>query len=204
MRIKKLEVGPIETNCYILTSSGKAVVIDPGDEPERILETIEEEKAELEYIIYTHAHYDHISGSGPLKEKTRAKVCIGASEKRVFEDPSLSFKVLAGGSPPAAPPDILLKEGDIIKSGDIELKVLDTPGHTPGGISLLSGKYVFTGDALFAGSVGRTDFPQSSHEALIRGIEKRLLTLDDEVEVFPGHGPSTNIGRERRLNPFLR
>lgn len=203
MNLITLELGELATNCYILTDENSAVVIDPAADAALILKELESRRSKLESIVYTHAHCDHIGGSGELKRATGATVYMGRNENEVFESPVLSLFSWLETEEKPAPPDTLVSGGDEIPAGDIRLKVLDTPGHTPGGISLLAGKFLFTGDALFSGSIGRTDFPGSDHQALIESINSHILSLEDDVRIYPGHGPSTTVGRERTSNPFL-
>ena len=203
MKVETFVLGPIETNCYVLISGGEAAVIDPASGGGVITGFLRENKAELSAIIYTHAHWDHTAGSLELREIfPRPRVFMGINETVMFDDPVFSDYVTESGILPVRA-DMLLSEGDTLTVGEETLKVLETPGHTPGGISLLIGKYIFTGDALFRSSVGRTDFPGSSGVQLINSIKSRILVLDDNVEVFPGHGPPTTVGWEKRNNPFL-
>ncbi len=203
MKVEAFILGPLETNCYALISGGDAAVIDPASGAGVITGVLRENEAELSAIIYTHAHWDHTAGSSELREVfPGARVFMGINEQVMFEDPGFSVFVKDAGCSPVSP-DTLLSGGDTLTVGEETLEVLETPGHTPGGISLLSGKYIFTGDALFRSSVGRTDFPGSSGVQLINSIRSRILVLDDDVEVFPGHGPPTTVGWEKRNNPFL-
>lgn len=211
MQVISLVVGPISTNCYIVfcERTREAVVIDPGfdrfDE-DIVLGKIRELGLSVKYIINTHGHIDHISGNAKLKRETGAKIAVHADDAEMLIDPSKNYFIGALFSTyGVSPPDILLKDGDEIRVGDIRIRVLHTPGHTPGSISLYIEEegVVFTGDTLFAGSIGRTDLPGSSHEKIMRSIREKLLSLPDETRVYPGHGPETTIGIERRENVFL-
>lgn len=201
MEINCLTVGPIQENCYLLTDGADAVVIDPGDEPDDILSAIEGKTLQL--IICTHAHLDHVGAVEGLRKATNAPFCLHRNDVPLL-DAVPSMARLFGLVPFQPPkPDRILEGGETLTAGNISLKVLATPGHTPGGICLLGNGVLFSGDTLFAGSVGRTDLPGGSHAQLMQGIQTQLLTLADEVVVYPGHGPRTTIGTERRGNPFL-
>ncbi len=205
MIIKTLEVGPIMANCYILgcEETKEAVVIDPGDEADRILMTLAQDKLKVKYIINTHGHFDHVGANRALKEATKADLMIHAEDEPMLSELALharSFGLDAENSPPA---DINISHNDEIKFGNITLKVIHTPGHSRGGVCLLTDKVLIAGDTLFAGSIGRTDLPGGDYETLISSIKTKLLCLDEDTVVYTGHGPSTTIGREKKINPFL-
>lgn len=206
MILKALAVGPIMANCYILgcERTKSAAVIDPGEDADRILMKLAEEKLTLEYIINTHGHFDHVGGNSQLKNASGAELVIHKADEPMLAElgrAAASFGLSAENSPP---PDKTVDEGDVISFGDISLKVLHTPGHSPGGISLLTDKIVFVGDSLFAGSIGRTDLPGGDYNTLITSIKTKLLALDEDTTVYTGHGPATTIRQEKRVNPFLR
>jgi hydroxyacylglutathione hydrolase len=205
MILEILSVGELETNCYILgdEQTKEGIVIDPGGDFELIFKTLQSQKLKTKYIILTHGHIDHILALPKKKEKTGAKVLIHSKDKEMLTSSARNLSIGLGLNFICSEADILLEDGSVIDCGTINLKVLHTPGHSPGGISLLSDEAVFTGDTLFNHSIGRTDFPGCSFEVLIQSIKKKLLTLPDETVVYPGHGPSTTIGEERRFNPFL-
>ncbi len=205
MILEILTVGELATNCYILGDEGtqQGVVIDPGGDSEIIEAHLKKLKLKVEHIILTHGHIDHIGALSQLKKTTGAAILIHSKDSAMLRDPSQNLSLFSGGRTVAPKADRLLEEGDIIQCGETKLEVLHTPGHTPGGISLLTDKMIFTGDALFCGSIGRTDFPGSSHQELISSIKSKLLNKDDDFVVHPGHGPSSTIGEERRNNPFL-
>ncbi len=192
MIVKCFAVGWLSTNCYVVgcEETREAAVIDPGMESEReaepILEFIKQNSLQIKYIINTHGHPDHIVGNTLIKKATGAPILIHES------------------NPEHVQADRKLRDGDIIQVGTLKLVVLHTPGHTKDGISLLGDKIVFTGDALFAGSVGRTDFIGGSYEELMQSIKTKLLCLPDSFKVYSGHGPPTTIGDEKRHNPFLQ
>jgi len=202
--IEKLEVGPIMANCYIVgcEETRQAVVIDPGDEADHILYTLAGHKLTVKHIINTHGHFDHVSANRQLQQATGADIIIHAADAPMLtslSDMAAAFGLSCENSPP---PDRTVDEGDIISFGSLEMKVLHTPGHSPGGISLVCGDKVFVGDTLFAGSIGRTDFPGGDFDTLIAAIRRKLFPLGDQVVVYCGHGPETTIGREKRTNPF--
>ena len=193
-------------NCYILgcEATREAVVIDPGDEADRILMTLAELKLKVKAIIDTHGQFDHVGANIRMMEATGAELLIHADDQPMLGELARSaagFGLRAENSPA---PDRNLSDGDTVSFGSHTLTVIHTPGHSRGGICLLGDGVVFVGDTLFAGSIGRTDFPGGSYDTLISSIKEKLLCLDDSVVVYPGHGPETTIGQERRLNPFLR
>lgn len=205
MILMRLVVGPLQVNCYILADekTKDAVVIDPGDDAEDILRVIREKGLTVKYIVNTHAHFDHVGANHQLKEATGAEILLHEKDAVVLKSSSAhaaAFNVKTTASPPA---DRFVQHGDVISAGEVSLKVLHTPGHSPGGICLVEQGVVFTGDALFAGSIGRADLPGGDLMTLLGAIKAHLLTLPDETRVFPGHGPDTTIGDERRDNPFL-
>ncbi len=206
MIIKELAVGPIMANCFIVgcEDTRKAVVIDPGDDSERILLSLAESKLTVKYIINTHGHFDHVGANRKMKEATGAELMIhplDAPMLRILTSAASSFGLSVENSPDA---DKEIVDGDIISFGKVALKVIHTPGHSPGGVSLYAGGHVFVGDTLFAGSIGRTDFPGGDYNTLISSIQKRLFPLGDDTRVYCGHGPQTTIGQEKRFNPFVR
>ena len=204
---KALMVGLLEVNCYILgdEETKEAVVIDPGGNEEDILEALNYHGLQLKTIIDTHGHFDHVDANQPLKNATGAKIAIHEIDAPMLGKPSAEAMFFTGNRLRLSQADILLKEGDIITFGKYNLKVLHTPGHTPGHISLLmeNHPYVYVGDLLFAGSIGRTDFPGGSFEALINAVKTKIFPLGDHYSVFPGHGPVTTVGQERKYNPFF-
>ena len=206
MEIIQMEVGSLGTNCYIAFSKNtkKAVIIDPGGDAGRIMAAINREGLTVEAIINTHGHADHVMANIKVQEATGAPLWIHSADADMLGNGSRNLSAYLGASTSCGKPDRLLADGDVLTVGDFTLKVLHTPGHTPGGISLLADKAVFVGDTLFAESIGRTDFPGGSYSQLIQSIKTKLMTLEDDVKAYPGHGPATMIGWERRQNPFIQ
>ncbi|SFR03048.1 MBL fold metallo-hydrolase [Desulfoscipio geothermicus] len=199
-----LEVGPLGTNCYIIgcAETGFGAVIDPGDEDARILEQLQHLKLKCQYIILTHGHVDHIGAVGEVHAATGAAVCIHQADAERLVNPA-RYSLLPVDSVKPKTADRLLKDGDKIQVGKTTLEVIHTPGHTPGGVCLKTEDILFTGDTLFAGSVGRSDLPGGSHNQLINSIKTKLLAFPDATKVYPGHGPASTIGAEKKFNPFL-
>ena len=203
--IKELVVGPLMANCFICgcSKTKEAVVIDPGGDANTILLSLADSKLKAKYIINTHGHFDHVSANGKMKDATGADILIHPLDAPMLEKLSSNaafFGVSVENSPPC---DQTLEEGDTVSFGDITLKVIHTPGHTPGGISLYTNGIVFVGDTLFSGSIGRTDFPGGDFNTLISSIKTKLFNMKDDIRVFSGHGPETSIGIEKRHNPFV-
>jgi glyoxylase-like metal-dependent hydrolase (beta-lactamase superfamily II) len=202
--IKQLTVGPIMANCFILgcEQTKQAAVIDPGDEADRILMALAEDSLKVTQIIDTHGHFDHVGANKRIKEVTGADIVIHALDAPMLNQLARSAAAWGMSAENSPPPDRTVDDGDSIAFGNITLSVLHTPGHTPGGISLFTDKSVFVGDTLFAGSIGRTDFPGGDFGTLITSIREKLFTLDDDVTVYAGHMGTTTIGEEKRTNPF--
>jgi hydroxyacylglutathione hydrolase len=208
MILEMLTVGPFQENCYIIgdENSGVGAVVDPGDEAARIALAVEQTDLDVESILVTHAHIDHVGAVAALGDEYACPVLMHAeSEPMLKQLPTQAMMMgLKFGKVPAV--DRHIGDGEVLEVGELRLQSLYTPGHAPGHLAFYveDESLVLSGDALFAGSVGRTDLPGGSMEVLMRSIEERLLTLPDETRIFPGHGPQTEIGNERTTNPFLR
>lgn len=202
--LKIFTVGPMEANCYILYNPDKreGLIIDPGAEGSHLIKFIKQEKISINYIVNTHGHPDHIGANRKIKEHTNAPILIHQYDAPMLAKSgsvlSLIFP-LESSSPPA---DTFIKDGDLIECAGMKLKVLHTPGHTPGGISLLIDDSIFTGDTLFSGSIGRSDLPGGSPQVLLNSI-KKILSLNENLIIYPGHGPSTTVRQELHSNPFI-
>jgi len=202
MLLKKIIVGDLEENCYIIAddNTSNAIIIDPGDDYERIQKFLDQNKLNPRFIINTHGHADHIGAD----DKFGLPVYIHKLDAQSLADPSKNLSYFTGTPFSLSILKVKnLENGEVIKLDSLLLEVIHTPGHTPGGICLKVDNLVFTGDTLFFGGVGRTDFPGASEQQLIASIRDRLLSLDDETIIYPGHGPSSTIGNEKRRNPFL-
>jgi glyoxylase-like metal-dependent hydrolase (beta-lactamase superfamily II) len=199
MIIKTVTVGELRTNCYIVASSKtrEAVIIDPGDEAEKIIEAIETEKLKPILIVNTHAHPDHVGANFKLAEKYDIVAAIGEDGFRMIEDFKGYFEEFSGLKIEDLSMERLLKDNNMIDIGELKLKVINTPGHSKGSICLYGNKVLFSGDTLFAGTYGRTDIPGGSEEEMQASINK-LMGLPDETVVYPGHGSRTTIGEERK------
>jgi hydroxyacylglutathione hydrolase len=204
-----LPVGMLACNCSVLADEAtkEAVVIDPGDEVDRVQRILALHDLKVRYIIATHAHIDHVGGLKKLHDITGAPVLMHEADMPLYENLAGQAAWLGVETPGMADMEQFLKEGDRLRWGALSIEVLHTPGHSPGSISLhLSGEdaHLFAGDTLFQGSVGRWDLWGGSEQQLLRSIQKKLLLFPDETLVFPGHGLSTTIGHERESNPFLQ
>ena len=205
MILRMLVVGPIQANCYVLgcERTKEAAVIDPGGDVDKILMSLAKDKLRCAYIMNTHGHFDHTGDNKRLKEVTGAKLVIHRADAPMILQQGSNGSLWGMEVEDSPPPDLYVEEGDVISFGDISLQVLHTPGHSPGGTSLLTDKIVFVGDTLFAGSIGRTDLPGGDYETLIRNVKEKIFPLGDDVVIYPGHGPKTTVGREKRHNPFF-
>jgi hydroxyacylglutathione hydrolase len=209
MDIEQLKVGHMGVFCYIVSCPVKkeALVIDPAGNEEDIVERINKNGLVLKYIVNTHGHADHTCGNAKMKDLTGARIIMHEEDDKIFNSPEGQVMARQMGFALSPHADILVKDGDEISIGDVTLKVIHTPGHSPGGICLLGDGNLFTGDTLFVGGIGRTDLPGSSMAQFMNSINKRLLTLPIDTIVWPGHDygdrPSSTIGVEKWSNPYL-
>lgn len=198
MIIRQLSLGPLQTNCYLAgcEETRKAVVIDPGDEADRILMELDHLSLEVVYILNTHAHFDHIGANAALMRVTGAPLAMHELDVPLLKKHGGAREF--GFEIPASPdPNLLLDEGTVIAFGRHNLRTIFTPGHTPGHVSFYGEGVLFDGDVLFAGGVGRTDLPGGDRDRLFDSIEKRLMVLPDDTIIYSGHGPTTTVGQER-------
>jgi glyoxylase-like metal-dependent hydrolase (beta-lactamase superfamily II) len=208
MLIKQMTVGSMAVCCYIVgcEDTGKGIVIDPGGDDEKVLDMIAREKIDLEYIVNTHGHPDHVCGNGRIQKETGAPIVMHEEDIAFFARPDMVNYFSMLGLPASPPPDKSVKDGDTLKVGNLSFSIIHTPGHTPGGMCLYSAPHLFCGDTLFVGAIGRTDFPGGDMAQFMRSIKERLLTLPSDTIVWPGHGyggSQSTIGQEKRSNPFL-
>lgn len=207
MIIEPLAVGPLQTNCYVVGDevTAEGIVIDPGGDAPLILDAVRRLRLKIKLVVNTHGHFDHIMANREVVEGTAASLAIHPDDAAMLTNPLRSFSFFAGSFRPGPAATVSLTEGSAVELGAIKLQVLHTPGHSPGSISLWcpEQRVVFSGDALFYMGIGRTDFPGGSMRILLQSIRDKLFTLPDDTVVYPGHGPQTTIGFERRHNPFL-
>lgn len=198
MIIKTIPTGMIEENCYIVMdeNTNEGFLVDPGADAEILANVVENIKMKPKFILLTHGHWDHIGAVVELKDKFNIPFYISANDNDMIQSGQDTY-----GSTPN--PDGYLKEGDTFKFADKTIRVIETPGHTPGGVCFLVDKSLFTGDTLFNGTIGRTDFVGGSFETLVSSVRRKLATLPEDIKVYPGHGPSTTIGLEKRQNPYI-
>ena len=205
MFIETLEVGPFAENCYVVgcEATNEGVIIDPGDEIDRILEKVATLKLEIKYILITHAHLDHVKELSTLKNEIDVPVLMHRDDQFLLD--GLPMQASAFGMTVSAIPKIdkYIAEGDTIQFGDIIFRVLHTPGHSPGNVSFVTRETAFVGDVLFSGSIGRTDLPGGDFALLIQSIKTKLFPLGDDIVIYSGHGPATTIKKEKETNPFL-
>ena len=203
-KIIKLVVGELQENCFILFDENKdAFVVDPGGSSENIIETIEKNSLNIKYILLTHGHFDHVGAVAALVKKYKAPVYLSKEDRAFLESPKEVRASAFGMQIEAAEVDVFVKEGDEIPFSEGNIKVIETPGHTLGSVCYLFENYLFAGDTLFNGSIGRTDFPESDHSLMVESL-KKLKKLDDEIYVLSGHGPESQISYEKMTNPYLR
>ena len=206
MIFKSLVVGPLQVNCFVLgcDKSREGIVVDPGEDAHAIMEVIREAEIEVVEVVATHGHFDHIGRAGSIVSETRAPFTIHRADLPMVEGLMEIARAFGLGADPPPQVDRFLEEGDTVTFGEESLRVLYTPGHAPGNVSLIWPGHAIVGDTLFAGSIGRTDLEGGDVEVLLASIREKLLPLGDETRVYAGHGPFTTIGEERRHNPFLK
>ncbi len=202
MKFRHFALGSMAVNAYLLfdEKSGKAALFDAPMDIEAVLDFIKENKLSLEYIFLTHTHFDHIWSLDAVKKSTGAKIVVHRAEENALNDTTLN---LSYAPLPEVTADILVEDGAVIDFCGTEIKVIHTPGHTEGGVCYLFDSFLVSGDTLFKGSIGRFDFPGGDYATEIRSIKERIMVLSDSMNVYPGHGPATTIGEERKENPYL-
>jgi glyoxylase-like metal-dependent hydrolase (beta-lactamase superfamily II) len=209
MFVKQMQVGHMAVFAYLVGDpiTGDALVIDPADDVKGIIAEAQKNKLRINYIVNTHGHVDHIGGNAEMQKATGAKIVVHEDDAIMLTSTPAAILKMFGvkASPPA---DILVKDGDILSVGNVSLKVIHTPGHSPGGISLYSPGYAFTGDTLFVEAVGRTDLPGGSWQTMNKSIQEKLFCLPEDTKVMHGHNygsmPTSTIGHEKRNNPYIR
>lgn len=206
MKVKRIPAGIYAANCYVLYSDTKnqGIIVDPGGDVDDILNFIEENNIDIKYIVLTHGHGDHIAGVMDLKNKLKVDLLIHEADADMLKDAQMNLSSIMAIGSIEITPDEFLNDRDVLEFGDVKLSVIHTPGHTLGGICLLSGDSLITGDTLFKGSIGRTDLAGGNHETIINSIRERLLVLPGKTKVYPGHGPGSTIEYEINNNPFLK
>ncbi len=205
MIVKKIYPGYNFANCYLAfdKKTREGIMIDPGGMADRLIGEIKKEGVDIKYIFITHAHFDHIGALEEVAEYTKAKVVIYKAEENALTDEKLNLAYLAGAVPNRRGADITVGENDVIEVGEMKFSFIHTPGHTAGGMCIFDGKEtLFTGDTLFCGSIGRSDFPGGNFGVLKKSLEK-LMKLDDKVRIYPGHEEESTIGAERKTNPYI-
>ncbi len=200
MVLETIVVGKLETNCYLIGDPEALLVIDPGDEAQKILDNISEKGYQVAYVVLTHCHYDHIGAASEVMKKTGAKLLLGAKEKENYYSRKVTMNGYFVPKFEQPDPDGVLSEGEDLIAGSCRFQVLETPGHTSGSICLLCGDVLLSGDTLFADGIGRADFPTGSLPALCNSIIRKLFLLDGNTRVYPGHGPATTIAYEKEHN----
>lgn len=200
-----MATGIYGANCYIVYSRNTkdGIIVDPGGDADSILQRVKEQDINIKYIVLTHGHGDHIGGVSELKKELDIPLLIHEDDEEMIKDPEKNLSSIMAMGPISLRADKLLTNGDMIEFGDIKAEVIHTPGHTKGGICLKIGRYLITGDTLFQKSIGRTDLAGGNYDVIIESIKEKILTLDNNLIVLPGHGESSTILEEKVSNPFL-
>lgn len=206
MEFIRIPAGIYAANCYILYSKNtkEGIVLDPGGSVEDILEKIKENDLKINYILLTHGHADHIGGVEELKKNLNVDVLIHKDDREMLEKPEINLSASMAMGPISIRADKLIEEGDIIEFGDVKGEVIHTPGHTKGGISIKFEEYLVTGDTLFNGSIGRSDLIGGSHTDIMNSIKEKIMALDSELIILPGHGVPSTLLEQKKSNPFLQ
>lgn len=203
-QMETLVLGPLLTNCYIVHDKNEAIVVDPGWDGDDVVKKLEDMGVKVKLVIATHLHIDHVNGVPEVLKRFKPKWAYHEDEEKMWSILPAMASAFGFEQPDLPHADFYLKDNDIVKVGGLRLKVLHTPGHSPGSISLLGDGLVLDGDLLFEGSIGRTDFPLGDLKVLEASIRKRIYVLDNDVQVYPGHGPRTTVGIEKKHNMFVK
>jgi glyoxylase-like metal-dependent hydrolase (beta-lactamase superfamily II) len=203
MILETIVVGMLQVNCYLIGdgTTNKGIIVDPGDEPDRIMDYVDRTGLKVVQLLCTHGHFDHIGAVGELRDALGAQILLHRDDLIVYQHSYEVAREWGLDAEPQPEPDLLIDEGYSIELGASRLSVIHTPGHSPGGICLIGTDFVLTGDTIFAGSIGRTDFPGGDYNAIGRSF-RRIMGLGDTIRLLPGHGPASTIGYERVYNPF--
>ena len=205
LKIQKFPLGSMQTNCYFIIDEDtrEAAIVDPADDAATILRKISEKDVCVKYIILTHGHFDHMLALEKLRAATGAPVCVHTYDAPALTNPDISMmRQFAGIHVPCKPADVLLEEGSVLALGSSEIKIMSTPGHTPGSICIIAGSNLISGDTLFREGIGRYDFFGGSYEGITESL-KRIKALDGDYKVYPGHGAATSLSHERSFNPYM-
>jgi len=205
MILDTLVVGPLAENCLIVGCEKTKIgaIIDPGDEASVILKSVEELSLEIKYILLTHGHVDHLAEVQKIKNKLNTEFLMHEADSLLVQNASIQAAMFGLPNPGNPKPDRYLADGDTISVGELTIKVLHTPGHSPGSITFFINDKLIVGDLIFSGSIGRTDLPGGNYEQLIKSVETKIFTLPNSTKIFPGHGPCTTVGAEKSTNPFF-